>query len=264
LSWLFIAALGIIWGAFLLPFGARRASPASTVEEFERKMDLLAETNRPPSGRWVLVPRKGERFLGPRDRMRMRARRRRRVVFTFLVEATLVTALIGLFPPLRGMLLGTAVLGGILVLYVALLLRLRTVEVRRDRALRRSRLEAARFERFRVEALQRAAYASGNRNGYANGNGHGRVGVGGSNGNGLPEHRASGQGHSNGNGRVPHVAASNGNGHGHGHAGGSTLLLGELEEPLFGAGVRIIEDDVHVIVRRTSDLEAETGRRAAR
>src|SRR6266581_9569719 len=109
LSWLFIAGLGIIWAAFLLP-SDRSASPVSTVEEFERKMDMLAETNGVSPGRWVLVPRKGERFLGSRDRKRLRVRRRRRQVFSVLVEATGLTLLIGLFPPLHLMLVGTAIL----------------------------------------------------------------------------------------------------------------------------------------------------------
>jgi hypothetical protein len=222
LSWLFIVALGIIWAAFLLPFGARRASPASTVEEFERKMDLLAETNRSPSGRWVLVPRKGERFMGPRDRKRMRIRRRRRVVFNVLAEATALTLLIGLFPPLRPMLEVTAVLGGILLVYVGLLLHIRALEIREGRALRARRLETARYERLRIEALQRAAFLAGNGNG--NGNGH------------------SGNGH--------HDEAGNANGH---RRAPAHAVTDEDDAELMDAGVRIIEDDVHVVIRRTSE-----------
>jgi hypothetical protein len=225
LSWLFIGGLCIIWAAFLLPVGSRRASPATTVEDFERKMDLLAETNRAPAGRWVLVPRKGERFLGARDRKRMRVRRRRRLIFSFLVEATTLALLIGLFPPLRAMLVGAVILGVILVLYVGLLVHLRTQErhvalVRARQAASRARFEAemGRLQRVPVEALQRAARPNGNGNGHSNGNGH-------ANGNG--HHRATGR------------------------------VLSRDEDELTAAGLLIEEDDVHVIVRRSSDLDAD-------
>lgn len=227
MSWLFIGGLCIIWAAFLLPVGSRRASPATTVEDFERKMDLLAETNRAPAGRWVLVPRKGERFLGARDRKRMRVRRRRRLIFSFLVEATALALLIGLFPPLRAMLVGAAILGVILVLYVGLLVHLRTQErhvalVRARQAASRARFEAemGRLQRVPVEALRRAARPNGNGNG--NGNGH-----------------------------------ANGNGNGNGHDRATGRVLSRDEDELTAAGLLIEEDDVHVIVRRSSDLEAD-------
>src|SRR6266496_1394625 len=109
-TWLLVAGLGIIWVASLLPHRRGRTSPTSSIEEFERKMNLLADTHRTSSGRYVLIPRENERFVGPRDRERIRVRRRRRTVFTVLFEATGVSLLIGLFPPLRAMLFVTAVL----------------------------------------------------------------------------------------------------------------------------------------------------------
>ncbi len=118
-GWLFIAVLGIIWAAFFIPFLRQGRSPKSSVEEFERKMDLLAETNRGHRGRWVLMPRKDERFLGPRDRSRSRRRRRRRQVFNLLGEATGLSLLIGLFPPFHKVLLASAVLVVLLVAYAA-------------------------------------------------------------------------------------------------------------------------------------------------
>lgn len=266
MGWLFIVGLGIIWAAFLLPFGARRAAPASTVEEFERKMDLLAETNKSSTGRWVLVPRKGERFMGARDRKRLRVRRRRKAVFSFLLEATVVTLLIGLFPPLRAMLLGAAILAVLLFAYVGLLIRIRGQERHRARMerIRRSR-EPATFARVPVDYLRRATAvpANGNGNGHAhassngngNGNGHGfeyvRVG---SNGNGHAYASGNGHAYANGNGS----ANGYGYGNGHGHAG-----YDAEEDPLSGPGVVIVEDDVHVIIRRSSDLDAEA-RAAAR
>jgi hypothetical protein len=223
--------LVIIWVAFLIPFGSRRASPAATVEEFERKMGILADANRQSAGRWVLVPRKGERFMGPRDRERVRVRRRRKRILVVLLESTAVTLLIGLFPPLRSMLVLTAVLAGVLVLYVLLLLQLRVQEVRRIRLHRarlaraeaqQAQLEArARFERVPVEALRRTmAYTGGNGNGHGNGNGNGRAYV------------------------------TNGNGHGNGHAHVPEHLLPDADADDLEDVQVLLDDDVHVVVRR--------------
>lgn len=238
MGWLFIVGLGIIWAAFLLPFGARRAAPASTVEEFERKMALLAETNKSSTGRWVMVPRKGERFMGPRDRNRMRVRRRRRAVFSFLVQATALTLLIGLFPPLRAMLVGTVILAILLVAYVGVLVRIRALERQRARIerIRRSR-QPIEVERMPVEYLRHATGSNGN-------------------GNGKRHHA---------NGRVDGHAdahASNGSGNGNGALNGHAL--GEEGDTLLGAGIRIVEDDVHVIIRRSSEMDPDPARTAAR
>ena len=70
MDWLLLAALGIIWAAFLIPSGTRKKhSPNVSVEEFEHNMDLLADTER---GRWVITPRKGVAFIGARARERAR------------------------------------------------------------------------------------------------------------------------------------------------------------------------------------------------
>jgi len=227
LSWLLVAGLVIIWVAFLIPFGSRRASPTSTVEEFERKMGILADANRQSAGRWVLTPRQGERFMGPRDRERVRVRRRRKRILVVLLESTALTLLIGLFPPLRSMLVLTAILAGLLLVYVFVLLQLRVQEVQRIRLHRarlaraegqQAQLEAkARFERVPVEALRRTmAYAGGN----GNGNGHGN-------------------GHSNGNG----------NGNGHAHVPEHLLPPPQVDE-VENLQV-LLDDDVHVVVRRS-------------
>ncbi len=138
LGWLLVVALVIIWAIFLFPFLRRRRSPVTTVEEFEQKMDFLAETNVAHRGRWVLTPRKGERFLGGRGRSRSRVRERRRQVFTLLLEATGLALLIGLFPPFHEILYGAAALGFLLLVYTLLLLRIRGVESHRAQ-LRRAR-----------------------------------------------------------------------------------------------------------------------------
>ncbi|HEV3475456.1 MAG TPA: hypothetical protein VG602_08830 [Actinomycetota bacterium] len=76
-----------------------------------------------PPGRWILTPRDGSRLVGPFARARLRARGRRRKVYLFLFEAIGVTGLIGLFPPLRGMLVVTGILTVLLVAYTAMVLR---------------------------------------------------------------------------------------------------------------------------------------------
>ena len=126
MDWLLLAALGIIWAAFLIPSGTRKKhSPNVSVEEFEHNMDLLADTER---GRWVITPRKGVAFIGARARERARVRERRRRVLTFLLEATGLAFLIGLFPPLHGVWLAAGGLGLLTIGYIWLLLRLKQVE----------------------------------------------------------------------------------------------------------------------------------------
>lgn len=120
MGWLLLAALGIIWAAFLLPVW--RSSPNKSVEDFGRNMDLLADTEGNPQGRWIVTPRKGVAFVGARERAKERARERRRRVFVFMVESIGLTFLIGLVPPLRAMWYATAALLVLLGVYVWLLL----------------------------------------------------------------------------------------------------------------------------------------------
>ena len=124
MDWLLLAALGIMWVAFLLP--ARRGRPSAhlSVGDFERGMELLAQVDmNGHSGRWIVTPRKGTRFLGHAERKRARARERRRQVFVFLLESIAITSLIGLVPPLRAIFWAVAIgLAAVLVVYVWLLL----------------------------------------------------------------------------------------------------------------------------------------------
>ena len=120
MDWLLLMGLGIIWAAFLIPGKAHRR----TVEGFERDMDMLSHLHRAP-GRWVIMPRREERFLGPHGRARARARDRRRRVLTVLAEALGVTALIGAFPPLRAMWVISGLVAALLLGYVWLLVQVR-------------------------------------------------------------------------------------------------------------------------------------------
>jgi hypothetical protein len=133
----------IIWGIFLLPVG-RFGTSGSSVEEFERSMDLLAETQRRGPGRWVVMPRKGAPIKDFRDLSKARIRRRRRRILAGLAEASGLFILMGLFPPLHGMLVPGLVLLGLLLVYMALLARVQVLESERARTLaaRRARAEA--------------------------------------------------------------------------------------------------------------------------
>jgi len=201
LSWLLVALLGIIWAAFLIP--SHRRSPVSSIEEFEERMSLLAETNNKSPGRWVLMPRKDRGLLDPRDRQRARVRRRRRQVFMVLLEATTLTLLMGLFPPLRLMLYGTAVLALVLLAYALVLAKIREDEVEEARRRRQT-------SRHRPRATVRAATGMGN--------GHAEAPYG-------PE---------------------------------------ATERLLRESGVQILEEDVHVVVRRSDEIDVAELQRAAR
>jgi Flp pilus assembly protein TadB len=146
-QWLLLALLGIMWAAFLLPAGRKR-SDARSVEDFERRMELLAQAEvHGTGGRWIVTPRKGVRFLGPRERQQARARARRRRVFVFLLEAIGLSLLIGVVPPLRVAWVVSATLGGLLFIYVWALL---VIKARAAAAPVRVVAEQPRFTR-RVE-----------------------------------------------------------------------------------------------------------------
>jgi hypothetical protein len=125
MGWLMLAALGMIWAASFLPGRRKKASETASVEDFERGMELLAGTDGTGAGRWILTPRKGIAFLGPRGRAKARARERRRRVFVVLIDSIALTFLIGLVPPLHAMWYATAALLMLLGAYVWLLLSLK-------------------------------------------------------------------------------------------------------------------------------------------
>ena len=134
MDWLLLAALGIMWVAFLLPAPRRRHSAHLSVGDFERGMELLAQVDvHGHSGRWIVTPRKGTRFLGHAERKRARARERRRQVFVFLIESIGITFLIGLVPPLRVFWKLSIGIGALLVVYVWLLLWIKHASSRHAR-----------------------------------------------------------------------------------------------------------------------------------
>ena len=128
MGWLLLVALVVLWAAFLLPSWANPPSTTDkSMKDFERNMDMLAETESP--GRWIVTPRKGTTFIGLRARAQARARERRRRVLVVLIESLVLTALIGLVPPLRAMWYATATLLVLLGGYVWALL---TMKARAD------------------------------------------------------------------------------------------------------------------------------------
>lgn len=124
MGWLLLVALVALWAAFLAPSWASSQNKADkSMKDFERNMDLLAETESP--GRWIVTPRKGTTFIGLRARAQARARERRRRVLIVLIESLVLTALIGLVPPLRAMWYATATLFVLLAGYVWALLTMK-------------------------------------------------------------------------------------------------------------------------------------------
>lgn len=242
LGWLLVVALGIIWATFLFPFLRRRRSPVTTVEEFEQKMDFLAETNVSPRGRWVITPRTGEPFLGERGRSRNRVRERRRQVFTLLIEATGLALLIGLFPPFHRILLGAAALGGLLFIYTLLLIRIRSIEGHRAR-LRRARRAGVRTALYPATAYGYApAPVWGAGTDRHSDQGGGRLSR--PNTNGRAAYRSNGS------------VRSDPYGDGWG-APGTTQVLERDDEPVIH-----VDEDVHIIVHRSDELYVR-GLRAA-
>jgi hypothetical protein len=227
IGWILVAAFVIIWITFLLP--SWRRSPTSTVEQFEERMSLLAEANRASPGRWVLVPKKGHRFMGPQDRQRARMRRRRKLLFVALLDLIGLTLIMGLIQPLRAMWVLTAVFCGVFVLYVGLLLRFRMLE-----AGRRDADEEMQVAGYVVESNGDRAYAAA---AITNGNGH-----------------ANGHGYATGNG--------NGNGNGNGHLDMVDEVYLPTARYLGDGAIQIIDEDVHVIVRRSDEVDLQALRAA--
>ena len=127
MDWLLLAGFGIMWAAFLMPTGRRHhADPHTSVEDFEHRMELLAQAEAHGGpGRWIVTPRKGARFVGPAERQRARLRERRRRVFVFLLESIGITGSIGAVPPLHAIWTITGVLTAMLLVYVWMLLSIK-------------------------------------------------------------------------------------------------------------------------------------------
>src|SRR5262245_52868700 len=121
-----LAGLGIMWAAYLVPWGRKKSTESRSVNEFEHRMELLANAEvHGTTGRWIVTPRKGVRFLGPDDRRRARARDRRRKLFVALIELIALSFLMGLVPPLHQVWYVTAGLAAVLVVYVWALLSMK-------------------------------------------------------------------------------------------------------------------------------------------
>jgi hypothetical protein len=221
-GWLLLVALGIIWAAFLVP--TRRTSHSRSIEDFERNMDLLAETEGNGRGRWIVTPRKGVAFVGMRERARERARARRRRVFVFMIESTGIAFLIGLVPPLRVIWLVAGSLMILLALYTWLLVTLREREgPASHRPVAAVRVNGSAHA---VNGSARHTTNGHKSNGRAVQNGHA------SNGHAAPGGQANGHaflngqanGHAAHSGQVSNGHASNGHGVPNGQADGHAFF----------------------------------------
>lgn len=116
MDWISLAVLAIIWAVVLVPAPRRRGPERNPLAVSRVEME---EFQQP--GRWILSPKRSAPFVGRERRVRMRARQRRRRVITLLLETMALTALIGMFPPLRAMLWITGALVVLLLGYVGLM-----------------------------------------------------------------------------------------------------------------------------------------------
>jgi len=174
LDWLLLAALGIMWAAFLIPLTSRRRSMTASVEDFERRMEFLAHAEvNGTTGRWIVTPRKGARFVGDVERRRARIRDRRRRVLVFLIETIGISFLIGLVPPLRIAWNVTLALAILLGAYVWMLISMKHRTVVNPREAVRN----ARIPRDPAAAFA-ARYVIQGRNGHAHETFNGLEGLG--------------------------------------------------------------------------------------
>jgi hypothetical protein len=222
-GWLLLVALGIIWAAFLVP--TRRTAHSRSIEDFERNMDLLADTEGNGRGRWIVTPRKGVAFVGTRERARERARARRRRVFVFMIESTGIAFLIGLVPPLRAMWLLAGSLMILLALYTWLLVTLREREGPASR--RPVGPVHVNGSAHTVDGSARHTTNGQRSNGQAVHNGHasnGHAAHGGQASNGHAVHNGHANGYAVHNGQASNGHASNGHGVHNGQANGHTFF----------------------------------------
>ena len=112
-------------------------------------MEFLAHAEvNGTTGRWIVTPRKGARFIGDAERRRARVLDRRRRVLVFLIEAIAVSFLMGLVPPLRVFWNVTLALALALGAYVWMLLSIKHRSTTDPRAAAREALPGDRAAAF--------------------------------------------------------------------------------------------------------------------
>jgi hypothetical protein len=174
LDWLLLVALGIMWGVALIPLAKRRRSMSASVEDFERRMEFLAHAEvNGTTGRWIVTPRKGARFIGDAERRRARVLDRRRRVLVFLIEVIVVSFLMGLVPPLRVVWNVTLALALLLGAYVWMLISIK----RRATTDPRASAREARLPKDRAAAFA-ARYVIQGQNGHVRERFNGLEGLG--------------------------------------------------------------------------------------
>lgn len=166
---LVLVVLGILWVAFLVPPFVRARTegrPADSISAFRRQLATLRRTG-PVAAATISAPRarahvpptppavaslaarrndvvaRGSRAVAPQafvaaglPTARSRTLRRRRDVFVALLGAAATTLVLGLLPSLRALLYAHLVVDVLLVTYVALLVRHRTVAAEQEMKVR--------------------------------------------------------------------------------------------------------------------------------
>lgn len=128
-----IVILAAVWAVFLIPQIVRaRAARGSgdSIGAFQKQLSVLQRTTPAASAlRPASLPDPGARPLvpGARPFVPAEARRRRKLVLVALLAAAGTTLALGLLPPLRALLVVHALVDVLLVGYVALLVRLRSI-----------------------------------------------------------------------------------------------------------------------------------------
>jgi hypothetical protein len=125
------------------------------------------------TGRWIVTPRKGARFIGDAERRRARVLDRRRRVLVFLIEAIAVSFLMGLVPPLRVVWNLTLALALLLGAYVWMLISIK----RRSTTDPRTAARESRLPKDRAAAFA-ARYVIQGQNGHARERFNGLEGLG--------------------------------------------------------------------------------------
>ena len=103
MEWLLLAALGIMWAAFLVPSGAGRSEAHRSID-FERRMELLANAEvHGTTGRWIVTRARGFGSSAPTSGTAHVPANAGGGSSSSCWRRSCLTFLIGLVPPLRPM-----------------------------------------------------------------------------------------------------------------------------------------------------------------
>ena len=152
-----LVVLAVVWAVVLIPPWLRNRAegrPADSIGAFHRQLTTLERTGPEPAApRTTRAPR--ERPVARPSSARARVQKRRRGVMLVLGGAMVSTLMLSFIPGLRVMLVLHAIVDVLFFVYVALLVRVRTVSAEREMKLRF--LPGTREQVEPVLALRRSA-----------------------------------------------------------------------------------------------------------